>query len=106
MVTRLSARPVRRSPLPLTERDLAALARFRKPGPAWDALWYLAGEDRPHVELTESALLHAVFEAGLRAVQEAAEAASYASDAAGYEAEDAERRQSAGRRRPPWAGED
>jgi hypothetical protein len=54
----------------------------------------------------ESVFLHAIFAAGLRAVREHAEQASYAADAAAYESEDAERRAVARRRRPEWADED
>jgi signal transduction histidine kinase len=100
MVTRLNERPVRRSTLPLTTRDLADLASLRDPGPARETLGHLAPGGLPPGDLTESALLHAVFEVGLRAIRERAEELSYAADAASYEAEDAERRRIA-RRRPP-----
>jgi hypothetical protein len=106
MAARLNQRTVRRSPLPLTERDLTDLASFRGPGPAREALARLAAADLPEGDITESALLHAVFEAGLRAVRETAEELSYAADATAYQAEDAERRRIAHRRRPHWADED
>ncbi len=106
MATRLNQRAVRRSPLPLTERDLADLAKLRVEGPYRAALAHLASGELPEGELTESALLHAVFSAGLRAVREAAEEHSYAADAASYRAEDAERRAIARRRSPTWADED
>ena len=54
----------------------------------------------------ESAFLHAVLLAGIRAVRERAEEASYEADSAVYEAENPERRAVARRRRPAWAGED
>ena len=105
MASRLNQRPVRRSSLPLTERDLADLDKLRVPGPGRAALARAVPGALPDGEITESALLHAVFEAGLRAVNETAEELSYAADAAAYEAEDTERRRIARRRRPPWADE-
>jgi hypothetical protein len=106
MAARMNQRAVRRPPLPLTERDLADLAALRDPGPGRAALGRLAPGALPEGDITEAVLLHAVFEAGLRAVREAAESAGYEQLAAGYEAEDAERRQIARRRRPHWAAED
>lgn len=106
MATRLSQRAVRRMPLPLTDRDLADLAKLREPGVEREALAALTPGELPEGELTEAALLHAVFEAGLRAVRDAAEERSYAADAAAYERADAERRRTARRRRPSWSDED
>lgn len=105
MTARMSDRAVRRSPLPLTARDVEDLAKLRGERPAWKALWRLVRTDTPDDDVSEAALLHAVFVVGLRAVQEAAEEASYAADAATYEAEDTERRARARRRTPGWAGE-
>ncbi len=75
--TRFDQPVTRRPTLPLTSRDEADLARLRSAGPARTALAGLTslGADG---ELTEAMLLHAVFEAGLRAVREAEEAAGYA----------------------------
>lgn len=102
----MSERAVKRPPLPLTERDLADLNKLRGEPPIWDALWYLARQDAPTGEVTESVVIHAIFTVGLRAIQEAAEAASYAADAEGRREEDAERRAIARRRRPDWAEEE
>ena len=108
MNPRRSGRTIRRPSLPLTERDLADLDTIRSSPSERTAL-----EDLASVTLAaggrseaESAFLHAVLLAGIRAVRERAEAASYEADAAAYTAEDAERRAIARRRQPPWAGED
>lgn len=105
MMARMSERTVKRPPLPLTERDLEDLQKLRGDHPHWEALWRLVRADTPAGEVAQSVLLHAVFVAGLRAVQEEAEAASYAADAADRQAEDAERRAIARRRPPRWATE-
>jgi hypothetical protein len=96
----------RRTPLPLTERDEADLAKLRDPGPARTALANLVRGALPDGDISEALLLHTVFTVGLRAVREAAEAAAYDQVAADYAAEDAERRRIARRRRPEWAAED
>jgi hypothetical protein len=51
-------------------------------------------------------VIHAIFTVGLRAIQEAAEAASYAADAEDRQKEDAEQRTIARRRRPGWVEEE
>jgi hypothetical protein len=102
MNSRMSERAVKRPPLPLTERDLADLNKLRGEPPIWEALWHLARQDAPAGEVTESVVIHAIFTVGLRAIQEAAEAASYAADAEGRREADAERRAIARRRRPGW----
>lgn len=67
--------------MPLTERDLADLERLRGQTPERDALRDLSGIRTESV--TEAALLHAIFTAGLRAVRERAEELAHASAAAG-----------------------
>ena len=108
MSSRQAGRKIRRPSLPLTERDVANLDKIRN-SPAERA----ALEDLASVSFAaggrseaESAFLHAVLLAGIRAVRERAEEASYEADADAYQAEDAERRAIARRRRPTWAGED
>jgi hypothetical protein len=103
-----SGHTIRRPSLPLTERDVADLDKIRN-SPAERA----ALEDLASVTFAaggrseaESAFLHAVLLAGIRAVHERAEEASYQADAAAYQAEDTERRAVARRRRPPWTSED
>lgn len=103
MTARMSERAVKRPPLPLTERDVADLNKLRGEPPTWEALWRLARQEAPTDEVTESVVIHAIFMVGLRAVQEAAEAGSYAAEAEDRRGEDAERRAVARRRRPGWA---
>jgi hypothetical protein len=106
MATRLSQPAKVRKSLPLTEHDLADLERLRGLTPERDALAALAGVAVETV--TEAALLHMIFTAGLQAIREKAEEAAYASAAvdrlAGGKA--AEHRRVARRRRPAWADED
>lgn len=103
--TRFSLRAQRRTPLPLTARDLEDLQRLKEPGPEREALSSIA-EAALAGEVSEALLVHAVFVAGLRAVREAAEARAYL-DAADEKREDAEAEyEFARRRRPSWAVED
>lgn len=107
MAVRLNQPAKARKSLPLTERDLADLERLRGQTPERDALADLAGV--VVVEgVTEAALLHMIFTAGLRAIQEKAEELAYASAAADRLAsgEANEIRRIARRRRPSWADED
>ena len=106
MATRLNQPAKARKSLPLTERDLADLERLRGQTPERDALADLAGIEVESV--TEAALLHMIFTAGLRAIREKAEERAYASAAADRLAggEAAENRRIARRRRPAWADED
>jgi hypothetical protein len=106
MATRLSEPAKARKSLPLTERDLADLERLRGPTPERDALAELAGMEIQSV--TEAALLHMIFAAGLRAIRERTEERAYASAAADRLAsgESAQSRLTARRRRPAWANED
>jgi hypothetical protein len=102
--TRLNQPTARRTPLPLTERDLEDLQKLREPSPEREALNRLA--DTPLAdEVSESLLVHAVFLAGLRAIREAAEERAYA-EAANDKWESAEEDyRFARRRRPSWADE-
>jgi hypothetical protein len=102
---RLNQPTERRTPLPLTARDLEDLQKLRQPSPEREALRSLA--DSPLADdVSESLLVHAVFVAGLRAIREAAEERAYA-EAASDQWESAEEDyQIAHRRRPSWASED
>jgi hypothetical protein len=107
MTARLNQPAKARKSLPLTERDLADLERLRAQTPERDALSDLAGV--VVVEgVAESALLHMIFTAGLRAIREKAEELAYASAAADRLAsgEAQEIRRIARRRQPAWADED
>jgi hypothetical protein len=85
MTTRLAGRVVRRPSLPLTERDEVNLALLREIPIYRQALADLTSEsaDGPAAtagtgSITEAALLHAIFQAGVGAVRAAAEEAGYA----------------------------
>ena len=105
MAMRLNEPARERKALPLTTRDLEDLDRLRSPGPERAALADLSGSQLEG-EVTESVLLHAIFAAGLRVVQEAAEASAYAEAASERRATEEEDRRIARRRRPSWADED
>jgi hypothetical protein len=106
MVTRFPEPTKARKSLPLTERDLAELDRLRAPTPERDVLSELAGVRVESV--TEAALLHIIFAAGLRAIREQAEHRAYASAAADRmtSGEADETHRIARRRRPSWADEE
>ena len=93
-----------RKSLPLTERDLADIARLREETPEREALSEIAGVVVVE-SVAEAALLRMIFEAGLRAIREKAEERAYASEAEGRLAsgEADETRRIARRRRPAWA---
>ncbi|HTU06398.1 MAG TPA: hypothetical protein VMG13_12665 [Trebonia sp.] len=107
MAVRLKEPIKARKSLPLTERDLADIARLRGETPERQALSELTGAVVVE-SVAEAALLHMIFEAGLRAIRERAEEQAYASAAADRAASGAadEIRQIARRRRPAWSGED
>lgn len=105
MAMRLNEPAQERKALPLTTRDLEDLDRLRSPGPERAALADLSGSQLEG-EVTESVLLHAIFAAGIRVVQEMAEARAYAEAASERRAAGEEDRRIARRRRPSWADED
>jgi hypothetical protein len=106
MATRLNEPAKARKSLPLTERDLADLERLRAETPERAALSDLTGVAIESV--TEAALLHMIFTAGLGAIREKAEERAYEAAAADRRAsrEADESRRIARRRRPGWADED
>ncbi len=107
MVSRLTEPAKTRKSLPLTEKDLADIARLREETPEREALSEMAGVVVVE-SVAEAALLRMIFEAGLRAIRDRAEEMAYASAAEdrlpGGEAD--ENRRIARRRRPAWADED
>ena len=106
MASRMSQTVVRRPSLPLTAADEADLALLKHTSTYQRALARLSSQDIPDgTEVTESVLLHAVFEAGLAAVRQLAEAEGYEQLASDSAAEDATRRRLSRRRRPVWADE-
>jgi hypothetical protein len=96
---------VARKSLPLTARDLRDLDILRGSPARRGALASLVDIEVGET-LSEAQLLHAVLEAGLRAVEERIEEDGYARIAAERsETEQAARRAVARRRRPSWADE-
>ena len=104
MTTRLRETAVRRPSLPLSANDERDLALLRTSAAHREALEQLSGEKVLHGTVSEAALLHAVFEAGLTAVREAAEDAGYAQLAAELTTHPVAKA-TARRRRPDWADE-
>jgi hypothetical protein len=105
MTTRVRARVVRRPSLPLTEQDDRDLLLIRESPTYKRALEKLSGEALGEARTSEAALLHAVFEAGVTAIRQTAEAEGYAMIAAEQATQEVERRAEARRRRPAWANE-
>jgi hypothetical protein len=105
-VSRLTEPAKTRKSLPLSERDLADIARLRAEAPEREALSEIVGIVVVE-SVAEAALLRMIFEAGLRAIREKAEELAYASAAEDrHGSGDAdEARRIARRRRPSWAGE-
>jgi hypothetical protein len=78
MARRLDQAVVRRPSLPLTAADEAQLAALRETASYRSALARLSRQEFPDdSDVRESVLLHAVFEAGLAAVRQLAEAEGY-----------------------------
>ena len=92
----------RRHSLPLSEMDLAVLAMIRNSQAHKEALESLI-DFRFFPETSEAALLHAVFEAGIHALNREIEVAGYAQIAATQSAE--ERKELARSRPPSWVEE-
>lgn len=105
MATRLKASVTRRPSLPLTADDERDLELIRTSTTYRRALAQLAGEATEPGTMSESALLHAVFEVGLGAVRHAAAEAGYAELAEQRSAATAQTRAESRRRRPAWADE-
>lgn len=94
--------PTARKSLPLTDGDLEELEQLRSSPERRSALARLAGAELSG-STSEARLLHAIFEAGLRAVRELAEDEGYAELA--RQQDPAARQGTARRRRPDWAVE-
>lgn len=104
MTSRVRARVVRRPSLPLSAQDERDLALLSSSSLHRDALVRLSGEDLDD-DVSEAALLHAVFEVGLTAIREATEEAGYAQLASDQAVAAIEHRAEARRRKPSWADE-
>lgn len=106
MAARMSAPVVRRPSLPLTAQDEEDLAALRS-SPAFRRALEVVAPSQPSadIELGESALLHAIFEAGLAIVRRTVEDEGYEQLASDYAFRASERRSVARRRPPSWADE-
>ena len=105
MATRLREPAVRRPSLPLTQSDLHALDSLRQAPDLLESLNEIAGTDIDLRSATESALLQAIFRAGLQSVTETALDRGYRELAMQNRGEGDEPRARARRRRPAWADE-
>jgi hypothetical protein len=107
MATRIQGRVVRRPSLPLTERDERDLALLVSSEAHRHALAKMSAIEAATSELTEAALLHAVFEIGLAAIRDEVEETGYAQLAAqrAVDAEEHLKRTESRRRAPAWADE-
>ena len=98
---------MRRPSLPLTERDERELRLLATSTAHRDALVRMSALEEAATEITEAALLHAVFEIGLARIRDEVEETGYEQLAAQQAAageRDAQR--TASRRRPPaWSEE-
>ena len=79
-VSRFTEPAKARKSLPLTEKDLADIARLREETPEREALSEMVGIIVVE-SVAEAALLRMIFETGLRAIREKAEELAYASAA-------------------------
>lgn len=96
---------VRRSSLPLTERNDSELAKLRGSEPHRKMLAELSEVSSFPADVSEAVLLHSLFEIGLKAVQDGLELQGYRQLAAEQLATAAASRSFARRRRPSWADE-
>lgn len=103
MGSRLQATVVRRPSLPITERDASRLDLIKASPELREALNLLIESPLPAGPVSESALLHAVFEAGLSATSSVVEEAGYAMIARTIDDGAKARRSQARRRAPSWA---
>jgi len=106
MATRIQAPVVRRTSLPLTEQNERDLSKIRKSSSYQRALEVLSGRKIVDADVSTSALLHAIFEAGMAVVQKEAEITGYAEIASTQSVSEVKRhRGQSRRRRPSWADE-
>ena len=97
---------MRRPSLPLTDNDVRNIEALQESEELRQALQELSPDQLRSGQVSESALLHAIWTTGMSAVQERAEIMGYQALAASMtEAEIAENRAWAKRRAPYWADE-
>jgi hypothetical protein len=107
MATRFHLPVRRRAPVPLTADDVARLQLLRESAAMRRALHRLSDDPvaGDAVSPTEAALLHAVLEAGWRALEADLEEVGYAALGRERHASADERRAAARRREPSWSAE-
>jgi len=106
MATRITSPVQRRTSLPLTEANETDLSALLESSSYQLALEKLTGTKIVDQEMSSSALLHAIFEAGMAAVKKTAELEGYAQIAAEASlASTQQKRKESRRRRPTWADE-
>jgi hypothetical protein len=106
MATRIKSPVQRRTSLPLTETNESDLSLLLESSSYQAALEKLSGTKIVDQEISSSALLHAIFEAGMAAVKKTAELEGYSQIASGISlANIQQKRREARRRRPTWADE-
>ena len=107
MATRITSPVQRRTSLPLTKRNENDISVLLESSTYQRALEQLSGVKIIGREVSTSALLHAIFEAGLSAVKSSAELEGYSQIAEGIsKASLQQRRKEARRRRPSWSEEE
>ena len=105
MKARMPDSAVRRSSLPLTERNELELAELRGSEPHRKMLAELSEVSSFPADASEAVLLHSLFEIGLKAVRDGLELQGYGQLAAEQLATAEQSRSFARRRRPSWADE-
>lgn len=107
MASRIKSPVQRRTSLPLTETNESDLSILLESSSYQSALEKLSGTKIVDQEISSSALLHAIFEAGMAAVKKTAELEGYAQIASGITLSSTQqKRRDARRRRPTWADEE
>lgn len=106
MATRITSPVQRRTSLPLTKQNESDISALLESSTYQRALEQLSGMKIINQEVSTSALLHAVFEAGMSAVKSSAEMKGYSQIAEGIsKASLQQQRKDARRRRPSWSEE-
>lgn len=107
MATRFHEPVRRRVPVPLTDADDARLAAVREDPAIRRVLGALSDAplDAPGASPTEAAMLHAILEAGWRALDRELQTSAYAQWGEERQAAHDSQRASARRRAPSWAAE-
>lgn len=106
MTTRITSPVQRRSSLPLTEANESDLSTLLESSSYQMALEKLTGTKIVDQEISSSALLHAIFEAGMAAVKKTAELEGYAQIASEISVSSTQQKwKEVRRRRPTWADE-